>query len=109
MLSFLSVKRDKLISYIELNKLLWYTINDLRDKNIDNNKKRYLNKKQYLWMEKIMSIEFLERVLKEKIGESDVLEFKDYYFGKMMSTIWSNGGKLMIEIQSRVLIASLVN
>ena len=27
-----------------------------------------------------MSIEFLERVLKEKIGESDVLEFKDYYF-----------------------------
>lgn len=48
MLSFLSVKRDKLISYIELNKLLWYTINDLRDKNIDNNKKRYLNKKQYL-------------------------------------------------------------
>ena len=48
MLSFLLTKRDKLISYIELNKLLWYTINDLRDKNIDNNKKRYLNKKQYL-------------------------------------------------------------
>ena len=40
MLSFLLTKIDKIISYIELNKLLWYTINDLRDKNIDNNTKK---------------------------------------------------------------------
>lgn len=49
-----------------------------------------------------MSIEFLERVLKEKIGESDVLEFKDYYFenGKLNKLDQKNLNDLFKEICS---------
>ena len=49
-----------------------------------------------------MSKEFLQEILEEKIGESDVLEFKDYYFenGKLSELNQKNLNDLFKEICS---------